>query len=332
MSKDTQYTYNKFGSRSSTRVPKQSHQILKPCSNNYSSNYFHTGNSPVEYIRNINNAVEGYPKLNKLHSLKRKQIEDHAVLPYGSRVATDKIIPTLSTWINNYNIKFDVIMIGALVENQFILPILSNLPLYKLCSKPGFLFVWSTTQKIHQLTKLLNNDNFNKKFRRSEELIFLPINKDSPYYPSDGDNSLFENQQWHCWMCITGTVKRSTDQNLIHCNVDTDLQIETPKSCSSYNAVPDSMYKVAENFSNSNRRLHIVPSTVGYNKVIKLRKGWVIMGPDVLLNNFDPVKYQEELYDKSLVSYKPSYNNLSQPQFLVPQTKEIEDLRPKSPV
>lgn len=96
--------------------------------------------------------------------------------------------------------------------------------------------------KIQELTKLLNNENFNKRFRRSEELIFLPIDKKSPYYPKGAEAGsetipLFERQQWHCWMCITGTVRRSTDNYLIHCNIDTDLQIEstTPTSATKRN-------------------------------------------------------------------------------------------------
>ena len=62
-------------------------------------------------------------------------------------------------------------------------------------------------------------------------MIFLPIDDKSPYYPHDSGATevipLFERQQWHCWMCITGTVRRSTDNHLIHCNIDTDLQIES---------------------------------------------------------------------------------------------------------
>ncbi|EGW34411.1 uncharacterized protein SPAPADRAFT_149246 [Spathaspora passalidarum NRRL Y-27907] len=358
------YTYNKFGSRNSSSSNSNStksstlqsvqsnHRIEKSSGKNttqveldYCNNYVHSGIPSTKYIRNVSNPVEGYPKLAKLHQLKRQQIKKHALKPYGYRVSTDRIVPTLNKWIEVYGLKFDVIMIGALIENQFILPILNSIPIYKLCSKPGFLFIWSTTQKIQELTKLLNNDNFNKKFRRSEELIFLPIDRNSPYYPGDygsGDLEslpLFERQQWHCWMCITGTVRRSTDNHLIHCNVDTDLQIETPTSKKNANAVPEAIYRVAENFSNSNRRLHLIPSKLGYDTPIKLRPGWVIMGPDVLINNFDPVTYNEELYSKSMIKYKQTgtggqasggYNNVTT-QFLVPQTTEIEDLRPKSP-
>lgn len=373
------YTYNKFGSRASSSTSSTNNTTLTHTSSktttesnegrpiisrvskqvDYCNRYIHTGQSGIKYIRNVNNSVEGYPKLAKLHHLKRLQVKKHSLQPYGVRCATNQIVPTLNRWIEIYNLKFDVIMIGALVENQFILPILNSIPIHRLCSKPGFLFIWSTTQKIQELTKLLNNENFNKRFRRSEELIFLPIDKKSPYYPKGAEASsetipLFERQQWHCWMCITGTVRRSTDNYLIHCNIDTDLQIEstTPTSATkkkspsgglpANNAVPEAIYRVAENFSNANRRLHLIPSKLGFDTPVRLRPGWVIMGPDVLINNFDPSKYNEELHAKSMIKYKQNPNThghshgsnhtIVSTQFLVPQTNEIEDLRPKSPV
>lgn len=300
--------------------------------NDYSNHYIHSGVPPIRHIRNVQNPMEGYPKLQKLRQLKQKQIEQYAVKPYGCKISSNMIIPTLKSWISDYGLQFDVIMIGALVENQFIQPLLYQLPLYKLCAKPGFLFIWATTQKIQELTKFLNSDVCNKKFRRSEELVFVLIDKNSPYYPDDSKSGkpLFTKHQWHCWMCITGTVRRSTDNHLIHCNVDTDLQIEN-ETDKNLNAVPDSIYKVAENFSNSNRRLHIIPSRIGYNLPIKLRPGWVIMSPDVLVSNFDPSAYESELYTKSVVRHK-SVNNAQKPLFLIPQTNEIEELRPKSPI
>ncbi|KAL6449817.1 KAR4 Karyogamy protein KAR4 [Candida maltosa Xu316] len=357
------YTYNKFGSRASSSTSStnattktqytqgssgsydttdKSFQVYPTSreSVDYCNHYVHTGEPGIKYIRNVNNSVEGYPKLAKLHHLKRLQVKKHAMQPYGVRCSTDQIVPTLNRWIDVYNLKFDVIMIGALVENQFILPILNSIPIHRLCSKPGFLFIWATTHKIQELTRLLNNENFNKRFRRSEELIFLPVDKNSSYYPHDSDATesipLFERQQWHCWMCITGTVRRSTDNHLIHCNIDTDLQIEpTNTKKNTNNAVPEAIYRVAENFSNANRRLHLVPSKLGSGTPIRLRPGWVIMGPDVLVNNFDPTKYNEELYAKSMIKYKQNTNganNNNNSNILVPQTNEIEDIRPKSPV
>lgn len=298
--------------------------------NDYANHYVKTGKSPLNYINNTINPLEGYPKLKQLHNLKKKQIDNHNVKPFGVRCSSDNIIAKLNSWINE-GLKFDVIMIGALVENQLILPILLKIPIIQLCSKPGFLFIWANTQKISELIKTLNNNPYNKKFRRSEELIFLAINPDSPYYPGDSLDgiSLLERQQWHCWMCITGTVKRSTDSDLINCNIDTDLQIESPTN-NNNNVVPNSMYKVAENFSLLNRRLHIIPSRIGFNYQLRLRPGWVILGPDVLIDNFTKREYEKELYDKSLLHYKQGNGNNSI-QYLIPQNSEIEQLRPRSP-
>ena len=330
------------GARNTTRKgqifdDKAQSRIEQAREYDYSNRYVHTRLSPVGEIRNIQNPAEGYPKLQKLHQLKHAQTGKHVVKPYGCRVEPNQMIPTLNSWINNYKLQFDVIMIGALVENQFIQPLLCQLPLHRLCAKPGFLFIWATTQKIQELSKFLNSEECNKKFRRSEELVFVLIDKNSPYYPGNksgvhnpNERPLFAQHQWHCWMCITGTVRRSTDNDLIHCNVDTDLQIEDQDTRAQPNALPDPIYRVTETFTNLNRRLHIIPSRIGYNVPVKLRPGWVIMSPDVLINNFNPIHYQQELYKKSSVQYKVLNNN-QRIQYLIPQTREIEELRPKSP-
>lgn len=285
--------------------------------NDYSNHYIHTGSDPQSHVTNIENSVEGYPKLQKLFEEKEKQVSEFATKPLGCRVSIDKMVPTLNKWIQRDNLTFDVVMIGCLTDNQFIYPLLTQLPLDRLVSKPGFLFIWASTQKINELSKLLNNEVWAKKFRRSEELVFVPIDKDSPYYPglAGDDNTLVEKMQWHCWMCITGTVRRSTDGHLIHCNVDTDLNIET--SDTQNGAVPSDLYKVAENFSTATKRLHIIPARTGAETPVRLRQGWVVMSPDVILNNFDPQEYKEEI--RSIGTH-------------VPYDEEIESLRPKSPV
>ncbi|CCH45416.1 Karyogamy protein KAR4 [Wickerhamomyces ciferrii] len=291
--------------------------------NDYSNHYIHTGEQPSKFVRNVKNPVEGYPKLQRLFQLKERQTQAYACTPFGSRCEVDNMVPTLKKWINKDQLVFDVIMIGSLTENQFIYPLLTQLPLEKLCSKPGFLFVWASGQKINELTRLLNSDSWAKRFRRSEELVFVPVDKNSPYYPnkdSQDDESLFEKMQWHCWMCITGTVRRSTDGNLIHCNVDTDLNIEDEDLNNEENKnliVPNHIYKVAENFSSANRRLHIIPSRSGYNNPVRPRRGWVIMSPDIILDNFEPKRYKDEILEIGVN---------------VPQDSEIENLRPKSPI
>ncbi|CAR23800.1 Kar4p [Lachancea thermotolerans CBS 6340] len=285
--------------------------------NNYTDHYIHTGALPQKNVRNTDNPVEGYPNLQKLFRLKEKQIANHSSAPYGCRLDIDEMVPTLKNWIHNEKIVFDVVMIGCLTDNQFIYPLLTGLPIDKLISKPGFLFIWGSAQKINELTRLLQNDGWAKKFRKSEELVFIPIDKKSPFYPGldNDDQVLFEKMQWHCWMCITGTVRRATDGHLIHCNVDTDLSIETESTRKS--AIPSHLYKVAENFSTATRRLHIIPARTGTETPVKVRPGWVIMSPDVMLNNFDSKRYREDI--NKVGAHLPIRN-------------EIELLRPKSPV
>ncbi|CAH2354347.1 karyogamy protein Kar4p [[Candida] railenensis] len=322
------------------RIDAKASPSIGLCTNSdFTDNYIHTGSPPISHVENSVNPLEGYPKLQKLRQLKSKQVADHATRPFGCRRKPDQIIPTVEKWIVENKLQFDVIMIGALADNQFIYPFLSQLPLHKLCSKPGFLFIWASTQKIRELTKLLNSEYWGKKFRRSEELVFVPLKKNSAYYPKtefhhdDSSVPLFERQQWHCWMCITGTVRRSSDYHLIHCNIDTDLQMEsiTPERESNHenNAIPENLYRVVENFSNSNRRLHIIPSYLGINMPVRLRPGWVILSPDCIMDNFNPDKYQSELLRKSTIKSRSSSNG--SPHYLVPQTDEIDELRPKSP-
>ncbi|QLG70090.1 hypothetical protein HG535_0A00300 [Zygotorulaspora mrakii] len=285
--------------------------------NDYSNHYIHTGVLPHQHITNTESPVVGYPKLQKLLALKEDQIKQYATNPFGCKVEIDQMVPTINHWIRDEQLTFDVVMIGCLTDNQFIYPLLTQLALDRLVSKPGFLFIWASAQKINELNRLLNNETWAKKFRRSEELVFVPIDKNSPFYPGleQDDNSIVDKMQWHCWMCITGTVRRSTDGHLIHCNIDTDLGFE--KKDTRVGAVPSHLYRVVENFSTSTKRLHIIPARTGFEKPVRPRPGWVVMSPDILLNNFSPKRYKQEI---SVIGCN------------VPLKNEIENLRPKSPI
>ncbi|SCU94994.1 LAMI_0F00496g1_1 [Lachancea mirantina] len=284
--------------------------------NDNSENYIQTNVMPQNLITNSQNQLEGYPKLQNLINLKEKHIAEYTTTPYGCRVDIDQMVPILHRWILKEKLTFDVIMIGALTDNQFIYPLLTQLPIDRLISKPGFLFIWGSAKKINELTKLMNNENWAKRFRKSEELVFIPVDRNSPFHPgiSDNEESLFEKMQWHCWMCITGTVRRATDGHLIHCNIDTDLSVESGLTRNS--AIPSHLYKVAENFSSATRRLHIIPARTGSETPVRARPGWVIMSPDILLNNFDCKRYRQEIC--KLGTHQPV-------------KPEIEALRPRSP-
>lgn len=305
----------------SNKNRKDKHVSFKPATNlhknDYSNHCVHTDSLPQKHVSNIENTVEGYPKLEKLFQMKNEQVAQYATTPFGCKVDIDQMVPTINHWIQKEKLMFDVVMIGCLTDNQFIYPLLTQLAMDRLISKPGFLFIWASAQKINELSRLLNNESWAKKFRRSEELVFVPIDKDSPFFPGldQSDQSLIEKMQWHCWMCITGTVRRSTDGHLIHCNIDTDLSIE--KKGTQVGAVPSHLYKVAENFSTSTRRLHIIPARTGKECPVRLRPGWVIMSPDVMLDNFAPNRYRSEIE-------KLGCN--------IPLKNEIQSLRPKSPV
>lgn len=288
-----------------------------PARNDYADHHLHTGSLPAEHVRNRDAPMTGYPRRERLVQLKQAAVAAQATRPYGCRVAPGEVVPTLHRWINHHKLTFDVVMVGALTDNQMILPVLLQLPLHKLCAKPGFLFVWAPTHKIHELLRLLNSELWNKRFRRLEELVFVAVDKSLPYYPGGaGAVPMFERTQWHCWMCITGTVRRAVDSHLIHCNVDTDLCVE-PSKHAGRDAVPNQMYQVVENFSSATRRLHIVPSRTGASQAVKVRPGWVVMSPDVLVDNFDAAEYREEVE-------RVGRN--------VRESEEIEALRPKSPV
>lgn len=63
-------------------------------------------------------------------------------------------------------------------------------------------------------------------FRRCEDICWIKTNKNNPgntkYLEPD---AIFQHTKEHCLMGIKGTVRRSTDGDFIHANVDIDLII-----------------------------------------------------------------------------------------------------------
>ncbi len=112
-------------------------------------------------------------------------------------------------------------------------------------------------------------------------------------------------------MGIKGTVRRSTDGDFIHANVDIDLIIHEEMPYGSAEK-PVEIFHMMEHFCLGRRRLHL------FGKDTTIRPGWVTVGSDLTSSNFDA-----DLYN--------SYFNTSPDAFLTGCTEEIERLRPKSP-
>lgn len=112
-------------------------------------------------------------------------------------------------------------------------------------------------------------------------------------------------------MGIKGTVKRSTDGDFIHANVDIDLIIDEETEYGS-KSKPVEIFHIMEHFCLGKRRLHI------FGRDDTIRAGWLTVGPELTSSNFDAGVYS-------------GYFNKNPNDFLTGCTEEIERLRPKSP-
>ncbi|TPX50761.1 hypothetical protein SeLEV6574_g00725 [Synchytrium endobioticum] len=60
-------------------------------------------------------------------------------------------------------------------------------------------------------------------FRRSEDVAWIKTNKTWPGMRIVESRGMLQHTKEHCLMGIRGTVRRSTDGHLTHCNIDTDV-------------------------------------------------------------------------------------------------------------
>ena len=112
-------------------------------------------------------------------------------------------------------------------------------------------------------------------------------------------------------MGIKGTVRRSTDGDFIHANVDIDLIIDEETAYGSKEK-PVEIFHIIEHFCLGRRRLHI------FGRDSTIRPGWLTIGPEVTSSNFDG-----EVYN--------AYFNKEPEDYLTGCSDDIERLRPKSP-
>jgi hypothetical protein len=110
-------------------------------------------------------------------------------------------------------------------------------------------------------------------------------------------------------MGIKGTVRRSTDGDFIHANVDIDLIISEENEYGSLEK-PVEIFHIIEHFCLGRRRLHI------FGRDSTIRPGWLTIGPELTNSNFNA-----DLYASYFIN-----NNIT-----TGCTERIEALRPKSP-
>lgn len=106
-----------------------------------------------------------------------------------------------------------------------------------------------------------------------------------------------------------GTVRRSTDGDFIHANVDIDLIISEEGEFGNLEK-PIEIFHIIEHFCLGRRRLHLL------GRDSSIRPGWLTIGHELTNSNFN-----SELYTTSFAENTTTGC-----------TDRIESMRPKSPV
>ncbi|KAF8596934.1 MT-A70-domain-containing protein [Ceratobasidium sp. AG-I] len=295
--------------------------------NDYSQRYVDGGEWPQNWVlgARLEQRFEEYPKQRRLLELKRASVAAHAHPPtYLSTALLPTLVETQS--------KFDVILLDPPVsesndpEKDFTWADVQAMPIPTLAAEPSFIFMWvgsGAGDGLERGREVLARWGF----RRCEDVVWVKTNLGSGRGPG-GDpptTSLFTRTKQHCLMGIRGTVRRSTDNWFVHCNIDTDVIIWDGDPTDPTRKPPE-MYSLIENFCLGTRKLEI------FGKQSSLRKGWVT----ALSANVSPPNLKEGNetepaavpWDKATWEASAHREN---GRFVVPSSQEIEILRPKSP-
>ncbi|XP_014667811.1 PREDICTED: N6-adenosine-methyltransferase subunit METTL14-like isoform X2 [Priapulus caudatus] len=245
--------------------------------NDYCQHFVDTGQRPQNFIRDVGLAdrFEEYPKLRELIKLKDELIANTATPPMYLKC------DLLNYDLRELDCKFDAILVE---------PPLTE---YQRMQGVNNMRCW-TWEEVMSLPV--------EEVAAARSFVFLWCGS------SDG---LDLGRQEHCLMGIKGTVRRSTDGDFIHANVDIDLIISEETEWGSVDK-PVEMSHIIEHFCMGRRRLHL------FGRDTSIRNGWLTVGPDLTNSNFSAEKYK-------------SYFVKSATDHLTGCTDRIEALRPKSP-
>ncbi|TDG44312.1 hypothetical protein AWZ03_009285 [Drosophila navojoa] len=287
--------------------------------NDYCQHFVDTGQRPQNFIRDVGLAdrFEEYPKLRELIKLKDKLIQDTASAPMYLKADLKTLdVKTLGS-------KFDVILIEPpLEEYARAAPAVAtvggaprvfwnwddilNLDVGEIAEHRSFVFLWCGSSE-----GLDQGRNCLKKwgFRRCEDICWIRTNINKPGHSKQAiPKSVFQRTKEHCLMGIKGTVRRSSDGDFIHANVDIDLIISEEEEFGSFEK-PIEIFHIIEHFCLGRRRLHL------FGRDSSIRPGWLTVGPELTNSNFNAEQYQSYFADATATGC----------------TSRIEMLRPKSP-
>lgn len=285
--------------------------------NDYCQHYVDTGQRPQNFIRDyeLHDRFEEYPKLKELIKLKDELIARTATPPMylKNNLRQPGQIRQLDT-------KFDVILIDPPLEEYqrtqgvtktkfWSWESIMKLEIEEIAAPRSFVFLWCGSSDGLDLGRQCLRK---WGFRRCEDICWIKTNKKNIGHNKNLEpKAIFQRTKEHCLMGIKGTVRRSTDGDFIHSNVDIDLIISEEPPYGTYEK-PDEIFHIIEHFCLGRRRLHL------FGRDSTIRPGWLTVGPDLTNSNFNADLYKD-------------YFSRNNSDYLTGCTDRIEALRPKSP-
>ncbi|CAM4549395.1 unnamed protein product [Caretta caretta] len=290
-------------------------QSLNP-HNDYCQHFVDTGHRPQNFIRDVGLAdrFEEYPKLRELIRLKDELISKSNTPPMYLQADLEAFD------IRELKSKFDVILLEPPLEEYYretgitanekcwTWDDIMKLEIEEIASLRSFVFLWCGSGEGLDLGRVCLRK---WGYRRCEDICWIKTNKNNPGKTKTLDpKAVFQRTKEHCLMGIKGTVRRSTDGDFIHANVDIDLIITEEPEIGNIEK-PVEIFHIIEHFCLGRRRLHL------FGRDSTIRPGWLTVGPTLTNSNFNAETY---------ASYFTAPNS-----DLTGCTEEIERLRPKSP-
>uniref|UniRef100_A0A3P8VPF6 N(6)-adenosine-methyltransferase non-catalytic subunit METTL14 n=1 Tax=Cynoglossus semilaevis TaxID=244447 RepID=A0A3P8VPF6_CYNSE len=299
----------------SSFLSSQGTQSLNP-HNDYCQHFVDTGHRPQNFIRDVGLAdrFEEYPKLRELIRLKDELISTTNTPPMYLQADPEHFD------LQDLKCKFDVILLEPPLEEYYRESGISHtercwtwddimrLEIEEISALRSFVFLWCGSGEGLDLGRMCLRK---WGFRRCEDICWIKTNKNNPGKTKALDpKAVFQRTKEHCLMGIKGTVRRSTDGDFIHANVDIDLIITEEPEMGNVEK-PVEIFHIIEHFCLGRRRLHL------FGRDSTIRPGWLTVGPTLTNSNFNPETYA--------LHFALPNSHLSG------CTEEIERLRPKSP-